>query len=222
MRLSAPPSKVVSSYSKLWAYAAHYRCATSDPSSHATYNCEVSLLESEVVDGSIDIRFLDAVYMVSFGSLNVVVMKVAWLKDVDQGQHCIKKDSYGFWTTLHHVHEDPHRRNQFLLPRNASQVFFDDDEEEAGRKVVILHEPSSRRVVGFVDTGFLGVGGTELALETPLDFSKGQPGTMRGAVEVVPNEQVSKIEAHMGLAADEDIFDDTQFVEEVDLGLDPT
>lgn len=59
--------------------------------------------------------------------------------------------------------------NRFLLPRNASQVFFVDDEQEPDRKVIILHEPRSARIVGFTDPGFVGVAGTEFLLETPLD-----------------------------------------------------
>lgn len=96
VKLSAPPSRVVTSYKKLWAYAAHYRCDTNDSASHATFDSGVSLLESEVVPGSIDVGILEDVYMVSFGSLNVVVMKISWLKHVDQGRRCIKKDSQGF------------------------------------------------------------------------------------------------------------------------------
>lgn len=65
------------------------------------------MLESEVVTGSIDVGILEDVYMVSFGSLNVVVMKILWLKHVDQGRRCIKKDAVGFWTALFNVREDP-------------------------------------------------------------------------------------------------------------------
>lgn len=96
VKLSAPPSKIVTLYNKLWAYGAHFRCDTLELSSHATYDSGVALLESEIVDGSFDVGILSAMYMVSFGSLNVVLMKLSWLKHYDQGRRCIKKDSNGF------------------------------------------------------------------------------------------------------------------------------
>lgn len=123
VKLYAPPSKVVSSYSKIWAYGAHYRCGD-DISPHATYDSGVALIDSEVVPGAIDVSILDAVYMVTFGSLNVVVLKLSWLKHVDQGRRCIKRDAAGFWTALYNAREDPRRQNRFVLPRNASQIFF--------------------------------------------------------------------------------------------------
>lgn len=157
--------------------------------------------------------------MVSFALLNVVVMKLSWMKHFDQGRRCIKRESHGFWTVLYDAREDPQRRNRFILPRNASQVFFINSEQEPGRKVVILHEPRSRRVLGHMDQSFLGVGGTEMALETPLEFIDEQSGQARGALELVPNEQVDEINATLGMAVDEEVFEDTQFVEELDTAL---
>lgn len=73
-------------------------------------------------------------------------------------------------------------------------------------------------MVGVGDVGFFGAGGTDLALETPLDFIEHQPGQNREVGEVVPTEQVQKIDANLEMAVDEEIFEDTQFEEEVDTG----
>lgn len=119
VRLSSLPSEVVSSYPKLWAYGAQFRCDTRSPSTHITYNSGVAVLDSEVVSGSMDVGVLERVYMVAYGSVNIVVMQVAWLKHLDQGRRCIKKDPYGFWTVDFEAREEPHRRNRFLLPQLA-------------------------------------------------------------------------------------------------------
>lgn len=215
-KLSAPPSKVVTSYKKLWAYAVHYRCDSNESASYATYDCGVSLLESEVVTDSIDVGILEDIYMVSFGSLNVVVMKISWLKHVDQGRRCIKKDAAGFWTALYSKREDPGRRNRFLLPRNAAQVFFVHDEQEPDRVVIILHEPRSARVVGFTDPGFYGVGETEFLLETPLDSIDQHQGRWRGSPSEVPEECVRDIDANLGVMQEDEVFEDTEFAEDAE------
>lgn len=197
VKLSAPLSKFMASYNNLWAYAACCRCNTTHPSSHATCDSGVSLLESEFVRGSIDLAILEAKYLVSFGLLNVVVIKVNWLEYLDQGRHYIKKDYHGFWRALYSVKDDLQRRNRFVLPSNALHVFFVDDKEEVGRMVVILHKPRNQRVVGHVDQGFLGVGWKKLALETPLDFIEQQLGLLHKVIEIVPNEQVDEINANL-------------------------
>lgn len=94
-----------------------------------------------------------------------------------------------------------------------------DDTEEEGRKIVILHEPRSSRVVGFTDSGFLGVGGSDLQLETPMDYRNDPPGHNRGALEEVTVQAVAEIDANLGLAVPDSVFEDTEFAENVDADL---
>lgn len=115
------------------------------------------------------------------------------------------------------VREEPHRRNKFILPRLATQVFFMDDPAEVGRKVVMVHEPRSRRVFGGDDQPFVVPKRVEPALEIPLfDFSQ-VSGHQGGAPQVVPKAHVQGIEANFLIPLDDVVLDDMHFVQEDDL-----
>lgn len=218
VRLSAAPSKFVSSYSKMWAYGAHFRCDFGDiGATHATCDFGIANLDSDCAQGSIDVGVLERIYMASYGSLKVVVMRVSWLQHVHQGQRCIKRDPYGFWTANINLREEPHRRNRFILPKLATQVFFMDDPTEVGRKMVIVHEPRSRRVFGSDDQPFAAPNGADLDLEIPLPELSQVSGRQRGAPQIVPQSHVRGIDENFLLPVDDSVFDDTQFVEENDV-----
>lgn len=117
VRLSSLPSKVMSSYNKMWAYKAHFRCHNGNPASYVSYNHGVGVLESEIMHDSMDVGVLERIYMVSYESLNVVVMRVTRVKHYNHGRGCIKKNQYGFRTAMVDAREDAHRRNRFLLTK---------------------------------------------------------------------------------------------------------
>lgn len=214
VRLSSLPSEIVSSYNKMWAYGAHFRCDSGNPISHVTYDSGVAVLDSEVVQDSMDVGVLERIYMVSYGAMNVVVMRVSWLKHFNQGRRCIMKNAYGFWTVVFEAREERHRRNRFILPELASQVFFVEPPAGVGEKVVIVHEPRSRRVFGGDDQPNYVRNGVDLALEIPLPELRQAGMPHRGAPREVPISHVQNIDANLAEPIDDAIFDDTQFVDE--------
>jgi hypothetical protein len=96
VRLSSPPSKIAIAYRKMWAYGAYYRCFEEECVGHRTYDSGVAVDESEITGNDIDVGILTNILMVSFGTLSTVIMKVSWIKNIDQGRRIVKKDSSGF------------------------------------------------------------------------------------------------------------------------------
>lgn len=101
-------------------------------------------MESEIVPGSIDVGILQDIIMVSFGPLNVIVMKVCWLKHTHEGRRSIKKDAHGFWTVLFTAREDPLACNSYIFPCSATQVFFVNDTRDPQLRAVVRHNPRSK------------------------------------------------------------------------------
>lgn len=106
VRLSCLPSKVVASYRRMRAYGAHYRCDNEHSIVHATYDSGVVFTDNKGEHNSIDVGVLRQILLVYFGSLTVVVFKVSWIKQTDQGRRAIKRDNHGFWSVLFSARED--------------------------------------------------------------------------------------------------------------------
>lgn len=87
---------MVATYTKMWSYGAHLRYDTGDASSHVTYYSGIGVLEREFVEGYIDVGVLDKIYLVAFGSLSVIVLKISWIQHMNQGRRAIRKDLFGF------------------------------------------------------------------------------------------------------------------------------
>jgi hypothetical protein len=149
----------------MWTYGAYFRCEEEESSSHGTYDSGVALDETETSANGIDVGTLRKIFMVPFGTFTTVVMKISWIKNIDQGRHTIKEDSSGFWTLLFSAREEPGRRNPFLFPTNATQVFFMLDQQDPNWRCVIRHEPRGRRILGVNDQVSFGIAGTDVGLE---------------------------------------------------------
>lgn len=160
--LSCPPSRSALSYKHMWAYGSHFRCDSGEGASHVAYDGGVALVESEVVAGCIDVGTVEDIFLVSFGPLKSVVMRVSWIKHVDEGRRTIKKDGHGFWTVRFSAREDSEVRNKYIFPCNATQVFFVDDSSDPHWKVVVRHDPRSKRIVGMKEQEFFGAVGADL------------------------------------------------------------
>lgn len=208
---------MVASYTRMWSYGAHPRCDTGDSSTHVTYDSGIGVRESEIVDGSIDVGVLSRIYLVAFGSLTVIVLKVSWIQHLNQGRHAIRKDPAGFWTCRFNAREDETRKNPFILPANASQVFFVEDLREPESRVVVFHEPRSRRVIGSDAHDPNSSYGKEMALETPLPHGPEAASTTLGAPRRVPPEAVQSIDLRLSIPVDDATFQDTEYEEECEV-----
>lgn len=208
---------MVACYTKMWSYGAHLRCDTGDSSSHVTYDSGIGVMESETVEGSIDVGVLSKIYLVAFGSLSVIVLKVSWIEHLNQGRRTIRKDPAGLWTCFFNAREDGTRKNPFILPANSSQVFFVEDMRDPEWRVVVFHEPRSRRVFGRDAHDPFRSYGEETALETPLPEVMNPASITPGEPQEVLLAEVHSIDARLSLAVDEAMFDDTEYEEEVEL-----
>ena len=47
--------------------------------------------------GSIEVGTLQQILMVDYGQLKPVIMKVAWVPQLVEGQSAVKRDRHGFW-----------------------------------------------------------------------------------------------------------------------------
>lgn len=83
--------------------------------------------------------------------------------------------------------------------------------------MAIIHEPRSRRVFGGDDQPLFVRNGVDLALEIPLPELGPAGGSQRGVPVEVPRSQVEGITANLGLPVEDEVFEDTQFVEENDV-----
>lgn len=217
VRISSPPSPMVATYRRMWSYGAHFRCDNPESSSHVTYDSGIGVTDSECVSGSIDVGVLNKIYLVAFGCMSIIVMKVSWIQHVNQGRRTIRKDRGGFWTCQYNSREDSTRRNPFLLPANAAQVLFVEDSQNPQCRVVIFHEPRSRRVVCRDAHEQLDVNDEEMDLETPIPTVLESSIMERGLPQEVPLEQVQLIDADIEMAVDDAVFDDTQYEEEMEM-----
>lgn len=210
---------MVASYTRMMAYGAHLRCDNADAGCHVTYDSGIGVTESECVPGAIDLGILRKIYLVAFGSLNVIVLKVSWIQHMHQGRPTIKKDVAGFWTCRFDARDDDARRNPFLLPANASQVFFLDDSRDPEWRVVVFHEPRSKRVTGSDAHEQFHADRDEMNFETPCPSMMEDRCAELGAPLAVPLEQVRSPEAQIQMADDEAIFDDTEYEEDLQIGI---
>lgn len=207
VRLSCLPSKVVASYRTMRAYGAHYRCDDEESITHATYNSGIAVMESGDLEQAINVGILRQIFLVYFGSLTVVVLKVSWIKQTDQGRRAIKRDNLGFWSVLFSAREDSSRKNPFVLPANVTQCFFVDDQRDPNWKVVVLHEPRSRRIIGSRDSV---ADGADFALETPIPEESDQGNVARGIPQEISLEDVQVIDGALAADVDESVFYDTE------------
>lgn len=174
-------------------------------------------MESETVHGSIDVGVLSKIYLVAFGSLSVIVLKFSWIQHLNQGRCTIQKDPSGFWTCSSNVGKDATRKNPFILPANASLVFFVEDVRDLEWRVVVFHKPRSRREIGSDAHKPFRSHREETALETPLSEVMESASITRGAPQEVPEVEVYSIDAELSMAVDEAMFEDTQYEEELEL-----
>lgn len=177
------------------------------------------MTESECVPGSIDVGILQKIYLVAFGPLNMIILKVSWLKHVDHGCRTIKKDAAGFWTCRFDARGGEARRNSFVLPANVSQVFFVEDTRDPEWRVVVFHEPRSKRVTGGDAHERFEADRDEMDFETPCPATTEDTHMERGEPLPVPLEQVRSIDAQIHMLDDDAIFEDTQYEEDPDVEL---
>lgn len=93
VRLSCLSSKVVASYRRMRAYGAHFRCDNEQSVAHVTFDSGVVVMDHKGMEDSIQVGILRHIYLVYFGSLTVMVMKMSWMKQTDQGRRTIKQDN---------------------------------------------------------------------------------------------------------------------------------
>jgi hypothetical protein len=99
VNLSCAPDPVAWSFQSMWAYGAHYRCDTEeDGPANVTFDSGIAHITEEMLNSKIDVGILKCILMVTFGSMNCVVIEGSWV--AQEHEHCtnVKKDKYGFWT----------------------------------------------------------------------------------------------------------------------------
>ena len=200
------------------AYGSLFRCQAGDTlPSHVTFDAGIARKLSEQELGSVDIGILKDILMVDYGAFKPVVMKVAWVKQRDQGRSTIKKDRHGFWMAKLDCMDFGENHNQYVFPEHVSQVFFMDDQRDPTWKVVLSHEPRSKRETGEHDhTMFVGTGQRVdsdgiIPRRLRAEVFQNSNADLQTPVAEVPLPAVDILEALQIPAQDDAVYDDDQY-----------
>ena len=161
----------------MWAYGAHFCSDVEEGTGHVTCDSGIAHITDESLEDVIDVGILKSILLVSFGSMNVVLMEGKWFKKIDQGRALIRKDRYGFWTIQSGSFEDRVTNNPYALPEKISQVYFMADSRDPNIRVVLRNDIRSTQTIGEREFPYFGAPGSEDGLmSTPaLHVPAGRP-----------------------------------------------
>ncbi len=128
MHFSHPPNSIAYTYKSMWAYGNHYWVDEHEGRMvHATYDSGVACIFKQgsqcssqnmniVVANLHYIKVLKEIIAVSYGRLQLVLMKSLWILVHTCGNATVKQDEYGFWVVNHHkkisTHVEPYFSHQ--------------------------------------------------------------------------------------------------------------
>ena len=132
MALTLHPSKKVCAFKSMTSFGSHYRVDMEEGAMrHVTYDSGVAELKSVVpaqpsTDNAVQVELvrvgvLKNIWVLNYGSLNIVLMVVSWVaKHIDEEPR-LRRDLHGFW--LANMSARPRdTAAPYLLPALASQV----------------------------------------------------------------------------------------------------
>ena len=201
INLSQPPDSRALKYRAMWAYGAHFRSNIPDGIGHVTFDSGIAHITDEGLEDVIDVGILKSILLVTFGSMNVVLMEGRWFKKIDQGRASTKRDRYGFWTVKPDSFEDSATYNPYALPEKISQVFFMADTRDPNTRVVLRNDIRSIQTIGNRELPYFGASGSEddlLSIPTlyvPTGHTQTQEAPLPGVV--VHEEDVQVVDIKM-------------------------
>ena len=219
IELHCPPSNLVMSYRRMWAFGCHYRCLDCGTNPYVSVDHGIAAITEDA--STLDVGILKDILLVTYGKLSCVVMRGTWMKSTDQWRASVKKDRMGFWSVLYEARAADSRHNPFVFPSQVSQVYFMDDELNPAWKVVLHHEPRARRVTQDKEFPDIETAGEQFPPpEGTVQHDEGSSSTWNNdepAAVIVPGVNVPS-SAVQGTVEEEDQFlDDADYEEEMEL-----
>ena len=88
---------------------------------HVTFDCGIVHITKETLNSKIDVGILRSILMVTFGSMNCVVMEGSWVAHKHQYHTNVKKDRYVFWTVGFFNRKDEKIKNRMHFWRRYTR-----------------------------------------------------------------------------------------------------
>ena len=132
MSLSCPPLRKTCSFKSMTSFGSHFRVELEESGAqHVTFDAGVAELsvggshsgsaETGVVVELVRVGTLKDIVVLTYGTLNLVLMVVSWVPKDTVSRPTMRRDAHGFW--LANTAARPRdTTNPYLLPALASQV----------------------------------------------------------------------------------------------------